>query len=261
MRGAGLVSSTGSARWPEDREVGLAPAFFVSGELERMGQATPLDKRLEEMLSPTVTAMGYEMVRVRLSGQNRRTLQIMAERPDGTMGVDDCADLSRALSALLDVEDPISGEYDLQVSSPGIDRPLTRLKDFVNWSGHEAKLELIHGIDGRRRFKGLLTGLEGSHVLMDVQADGGETASVRLPFDDLAEARLVITDALLKDAQSRAARSEAGRRDDPTVDGMTRPRHVAPHGLGAGGIAEGMDIEPGDDWELDESDPDDADPK
>lgn len=170
-----------------------------------MGQASPFDRRISEIITPTVEALGFELVRVRLSGAKRKTLQIMAERADGTMSVEDCAELSRGVSAVLDVEDPLEGEYDLEVSSPGIDRPLTRMKDFAAWAGFEAKLELARPLDGRRRFKGLLRGTEGADVLMETTGpDGAQGVLARLPFEDVAEARLTMNDELLKAAQVQA---------------------------------------------------------
>ncbi len=190
-----------------------------------MGQATPFDRRLEDLLGPTVTAMGYELIRIRLSGQKRRTLQIMAERPDGTMTVDDCAELSRAVSALIDVEDPIDGEFDLEVSSPGIDRPLTRLKDFEAWKGFEARIELVHGVEGRRRFKGRLKGADADDVLITIQGADGKPLEARLAFRDLGEARLVITDDLLEAARAaQNAREEANESlaaDQPSDETIT----------------------------------------
>lgn len=125
----------------------------------------------------------------------RMTLQVMAERPDGTMNVDDCAQLSRALSEFLDAEDPVEGDYVLEVSSPGIDRPLTRLTDFARWSGHEAKLELrLPDETGRKRFKGLLLGLDGNDVVVDVEGQ-----RLRFPFSSIAEAKLVLTDKLIQE--------------------------------------------------------------
>lgn len=126
-------------------------------------------------------------------GSKRKTLQIMAERPDGTMDVEDCATLSHALSEFLDTEpDLIEGEYLLEVSSPGIDRPLTRLADFSRWAGHEAKLELSAPLDGRKRFKGTLAGLDGSDVLFDTGKE-----QLKFPFRAIAEAKLVLTDKLI----------------------------------------------------------------
>jgi ribosome maturation factor RimP len=153
----------------------------------------PVDRRIAEIVRPTVEGMGFELVRVRLMGGKRITLQIMAERPDGRMEVDDCADLSRALSAVLDVEDPIDREYNLEVSSPGIDRPLTRPVDFDRWKGWVAKLETDELIDGRKRFKGTLDGVDGGEVL--VTLDDG--AAARIPFEALVDAKLVLTDELI----------------------------------------------------------------
>ncbi|NBT51583.1 MAG: ribosome maturation factor RimP, partial [Marivivens sp.] len=126
-----------------------------------------LDRRIAEIITPVIEDMGYEVVRVRLmKSLKETTLQVMAQKPDGTIEVDDCAKISTALSATLDVEDPIIEAYSLEVSSPGIDRPLTRLKDFEQWAGNEAKIETSEMIDGRRRFKGQLAGVEGDEVLI-----------------------------------------------------------------------------------------------
>jgi ribosome maturation factor RimP len=151
--------------------------------------------QLEPIIGPAVEAAGYRLVRLRLMGGKRKTLQIMAERADGRMDVEDCTRLSRALSAFLEREDPIEGEYVLEVSSPGIDRPLTRLVDFARWAGHEARIELVApDATGRKRFKGLLLGLEGNDVL--IEADGTRFA---FPFGSIAEAKLVLTDRLIEE--------------------------------------------------------------
>jgi ribosome maturation factor RimP len=151
--------------------------------------------QLEPIIEPVVQAAGYRLVRLRLMGGKTKTLQIMAERPDGHMDVEDCARLSRALSDFLDREDPIEGEYTLEVSSPGIDRPLTRLADFSRWSGHEAKLELtVPDANGRKRFKGLLLGTDGNDVVIDV--DGQR---LKFPFRGIGEAKLVLTDKLIQE--------------------------------------------------------------
>jgi len=159
--------------------------------------------RIEQIIAPSVEAMGYEIVRVLLLGGQRPTLQIMAERIDGgPMTVEDCADISRSVSALLDVEDPIAGAYTLEVSSPGLDRPLTRLKDFERFAGFTAKLETRLAVDGRKRFKGTLKGVEGDEVLLD-----SDTGPARVAFDNVLRAKLVITDELLRAA---AAQQEQG---------------------------------------------------
>jgi ribosome maturation factor RimP len=165
------------------------------------------DHRLLDLLDPVAGAAGYEIVRVRLmGGTSARRLQIMAEREDGTMLVEDCAKLARALGSVLDASDPISGDYVLEVSSPGIDRPLTRLKDFEAYEGFEARLEIDRLAEGRKRFKGELAGVDGDCVGINLE---GEAETALLPFDWLVEAKLVITDALMRrGAEARAARLE-----------------------------------------------------
>lgn len=163
-----------------------------------------LDRRLASIVAPTIDGLGFELVRLRLMSGRRNVLQIMADRPDGGIEVDDCAKISRAVSAVLDVEDPISGEYVLEVSSPGIDRPLTRLKDFQTYAGHEAKLETHEMIDGRRRFKGVLQGVEDGEILVEIEED----TVIGLDFDMLSDAKLVLTDALI--AESLAGRKAQG---------------------------------------------------
>ncbi len=158
-----------------------------------IGQA----RKIRGLIEPAAEAMGFEIVRVRLYGGGDKTLQVMAERADGTMSIEDCTELSRAISPILDVADPIAHEYRLEVSSPGIDRPLTRPKDFANWAGHEARVELDRAQDGRKRFKGILRGLQGEAALLEL-ADTHET--VALPLADIGEAKLVLTDELLKSA-------------------------------------------------------------
>lgn len=160
---------------------------------------SPMDEKIAALIGPSVEGMGFRLVRVRLMGGRRPTLQIMAERPDGTMEVDDCAEVSRMISALLDVEDPIDREYLLEVSSPGIDRPLTRLEDFERYAGFEAKLETQDLIDGRKRFRGALLGVEDQDVKIRVEADG-ETAEIALPFEALLDAKLVLTDELIAES-------------------------------------------------------------
>lgn len=174
-----------------------------------------IDRRLAEIITPTIEGMGYELVRVRLMGGNTKTIQIMAERPDGGIEVDDCAEISTAVSAILDVEDPIEDAYTLEVSSPGIDRPLTRLKDFDTWDGYEAKIETTELIDGRRRFKGALAGTEGDEVLIEIE-DQGAPVTIGLKFDWLAEAKLVLTDELIREMLRQ--RKAAGIVDESKFD-------------------------------------------
>ncbi|WP_308910703.1 ribosome maturation factor RimP [Pseudokordiimonas caeni] len=171
-------------------------------------------EKITALIAPTVEALGFELVRVTYGGGRKPTLQIMAERPDGSMGVDDCAIISREVSALLDVEDPLPGEYLLEVSSPGIDRPLTRRKDFERWMGFDAKVELMEQIDGRRRFRGKLVSLAGDTLTLDTEDEG----KVELDYGQIGKAKLVLTDELLKAVQKKAAdaaaAAEAAEGDD-----------------------------------------------
>ncbi|MBT8455073.1 MAG: ribosome maturation factor RimP [Rhodobacteraceae bacterium] len=170
-----------------------------------------IDRRLAEILTPVLEDMGFELVRVRFMSGKTKTVQIMAERPDGGIEVDDCAAISTAVSATLDVEDPIEDAYTLEVSSPGIDRPLTRLKDFETWAGYEAKLETTEMIDGRRRFKGVLQGVEDVEVLIEISE-----GIIGLNFDWLSDAKLVLTDELIREMQRQ--RKAAGIIDESQFD-------------------------------------------
>lgn len=168
---------------------------------------TGLEARIAAIVEPVAEDLGLELVRVHLSGANGMTLQIMAERPDGTMDVEACEALSREVSPVLDVEDPIRQEYHLEVSSPGIDRPLTRAKDFEVWAGQVAKVEMSEAREGRRRYRGTLLGVEGE--TFGVRADDGEEAW--LPLGDVNEAKLVMTDELIAAAQ--AMQAEAAKKN------------------------------------------------
>ena len=168
-----------------------------------------MDRRMAEIITPVIEDMGYELVRVRLMSGKESILQIMADRPQGGIEVDDCAKISQAVSAVLDVEDPILDAYTLEVSSPGIDRPLTRLKDFEMFEGYEAKIETADLIDGRRRFKGTLAGVEGEVVLINI-----EEGTIGLQFDWLVDAKLVLTDDLIKEMLRQRKASGALNEDD-----------------------------------------------
>ena len=158
--------------------------------------------RIAELISPTLESMGYELVRVHISGgRNNQTLQIMAERQDGNaVTVDDCETISHTVSAQLDVADPIASAYSLEVSSPGIDRPLTRLKDYERFAGFEAKVQLVEPVDGRRNFRGILRGVEGKDIAIEIvpEKKGENGAKVKLPFSTIDQAKLIMTDALMK---------------------------------------------------------------
>jgi ribosome maturation factor RimP len=199
----------------------LAAAFCLTGKAASAVRGkTPEDRQLLELLDPVAEACGYAIVRLRLmgGGARGRTLQIMAERPeDHDMGIDDCTKLSRAVSEVMDAADPVSGEYRLEVSSPGIDRPLTRLADFEAWEGYEARLELDRLAEGRKRFRGVLAGVDGENVAIDQE---GEAETTLIPFAWIAEAKLALTDQLMKrGAEQRAQRLAALEG----VDGETDP--------------------------------------
>lgn len=161
-------------------------------------------QRIERLIEPALTAMGYELVRVAFRGGGQQTLQIMAERRDGAgMTVDDCADISRTLSALLDVEDPIAGSYTLEVSSPGIDRPLVKRADFERFAGFEARIETVQPIAGRKRFRGRLMGVVGDDVrLREPDNAEGANGETRVPLAAIARAKLVLTDELIAATQT-----------------------------------------------------------
>lgn len=193
----------------------------------------PLEERVLALIEPEAEALGYRLVRLRVSGLRRKRLQIMAERlSDGQMVVSDCAKLSRRVSALLEEHDPIKDEYDLEVSSPGIDRPLMRIEDFARFTGHEAKLETVAMIDGQRRFRGEIAGVEGDVIHLATQ-----TGAIQIKFSALHDARLVLTDKLIEDDLRRAKASlssparggsvaegdEGGGRHSPLSQSAMRP--------------------------------------
>lgn len=163
----------------------------------RFRRESGLAGRVADLVEPVCTDSGFRLVRVKISGRDGCTVQIMAERHDGTMTVEDCAGLSRALSALFDVEDPIRGAYNLEISSPGIDRPLVSPADFARWAGHVAKLETAQMIEGRKRFRGRIEGVADGAVTLAAEAADGSEQRLELSFDDISEARLVLTDALI----------------------------------------------------------------
>lgn len=196
----------------EHRNGPLARFFVLETCLSDLIARTAIDRRIAGIVGPSVEGLGFELVRVRLQGGKRATLQIMAERPDGGIEVEDCAKISRGVSAVLDVEDPISGQYSLEVSSPGIDRPLTRPKDFDRYIGYAVKIETAQLIDGRRRFKGVLEGVEDGEILVTIPE-----GTIGLSFDMIADAKLVLTDELI--AESLAA-SKARGFDPEALDGF-----------------------------------------
>ncbi len=167
--------------------------------------STPLEAQILAIIAPAVEAEGFDLVRVRLTGSRSQTIQVMAEKPDRSMSAEDCATLSRALSPILEEADPIMGAYTLEVSSPGIDRPLTRLSDFEEWQGFDAKLELDRLIEGKKRFKGVIAGVDNGKIAFDIE---GEAETALFPFEWVANAKLILTDELLKESL-KAAKTES----------------------------------------------------
>lgn len=181
----------------------------LSGADDRIIAETGMDARIAAIVEPVLVDMGYRLVRVRLTSQNGSTLQIMAERRDGTMTVEDCEEISRALSPVLDVEDPIDGTYHLEISSPGIDRPLVSRSDFADWSGHLAKIETTIAVDRKRRFRGRIADVDDSGFAVEI--DGAEPGPiVRIGFDAVREARLIVTDDLVREALRKDKAARAG---------------------------------------------------
>lgn len=178
-----------------------------------MKTKTPQDTRILALVDPVAAELGLEIVRVRVMSGKKPRLQIMTDRLDGTgVDVDDCARLSPRLSDVFEVEDPVSGEYDLEISSPGIDRPLTTLAHFARWEGYEAKIELDRMVEGRKRFRGMLAGVEDGNVLLDMD---GEEDTALIPFDWIADAKLVLTDALIEaDLKARGGNAPAQTEGD-----------------------------------------------
>ncbi|KQR78011.1 ribosome maturation factor RimP [Rhizobium sp. Leaf384] len=190
----------------------------------RLITETGIDRRVADIIEPVLIPMGYQLVRVRLSAQNGATLQIMAERTDGTMTVEDCETVSTAISPVLDVDDPIGKAYHLEVSSPGIDRPMVRKGDFVRWTGHLVKCETSVLVESRKRFRGVIRSADADGFTIERDQPGPDEAPmVTVPFSALAEAKLILTDDLIRDAltadkKAKAAR-EAANENFEDIDG------------------------------------------
>ncbi len=182
-----------------------------------MRTLNPLEEKVIAAIEPAAADLGYRLVRVRVAGLRRKRLQIMAERlSDGEMGIEDCEALSRAISPILEAQDPIPGEYDLEVSSPGIDRPLVVPADFVRFAGHEAKIELARPLNERRRFRGIITQVAGEEIVLQLS---DSEIPARLPFSAISEARLVLTDALIAESLKAAKlRAQAAGQPDEHQD-------------------------------------------
>ncbi|WP_113143997.1 ribosome maturation factor RimP [Rhizobium sp. CECT 9324] len=178
---------------------------------------TGLDRRIAEIIEPVLVAMDFKLVRVRMMNQNGLTLQVMAERSDGTMTVEDCEAASMAISPVLDVEDPVDREYHLEVSSPGIDRPMVRKSDFVRWQGNLVKCETSILVDNRKRFRGKIVAVDADGFTLERdQLAYGEEPRLTIPFSTLAEAKLILTDDLIRDAlrADKLAKAQAANQND-----------------------------------------------
>ncbi len=183
---------------------------------ERFTRETGLAADIAALVEPALEDLGFRLVRVQVLGRDGQTVQIMAERMDGTMSIDDCETASRQLSPLIDAHDPLPGSYRLEISSPGIDRPLVRPSDFSDWAGHEAKIALKNAIDGRKRYRGTIEGLEGGKIRLSCDAEDGGPEPLTIAVDAIAEAKLVLTDDLVRDALRRAKKAQkAAVADEP----------------------------------------------
>ncbi len=214
-------------------EAEAAPAAGITEDEPRLIVEPGLPARVAAIVEPVLGQLGFRLVRVRVSGSEGCTVQIMAERPDGTLSIDDCEDISRALSPVLDVADPIDRAYRLEISSPGIDRPLVRKSDFDRHAGHLARIEMTIPVNGRKRFRGQIAGTQGEAArLMRDDVAAGEEAEVLLPIEDMGEAKLVLTDALVTEAlrREKAAKREAraAKREERRETRHSRQRPQRP---------------------------------
>jgi len=212
-------------------------AAYAASSEPRLVVEPGLPARVATIVEPVIEQLGYRLVRVRVSSAEGCTVQIMAERPDGTMSVEDCEAVSRALSPVLDVADPIERAYRLEISSPGIDRPLVRKSDFERYTGHLAKIETSMPIQGRKRFRGVLAGTEGetARIRRNDAAEGEET-EIMIPIEEMSEAKLVLTDELVTEAlrREKSAKREAREARKETRREERQSRH-RPHRSAAKG--------------------------
>jgi ribosome maturation factor RimP len=198
---------------------------------KRLIAETGVAARVAAVVEPVIEDLGFHLVRVKVTSANGCTVQIMAERPDGTMSVDDCETVSRAISPVLDLEDPIGRAYYLEISSPGIDRPLVRASDFNRWKGYEAKVEMAVPVNGRKRFRGVIHGVEGGEAAIELpDVKDGEERVVRVPLADLGEAHLVLTDELIRESLRRGPAPAVEKPDQQEIEAppAQRPRGAQP---------------------------------
>ena len=183
------------------------PSSGSGADTHRFFRESGLAAELAALVEPALEDLGFRLVRVHVAGGDTRTVQIMAERPDGTISVDDCETISRQISPLIDVRDPIPGAWRLEISSPGIDRPLVRPSDFEDWAGYDAKVELTEPVDGRKRFKGRLEGFEDGEARIEVDLGEAGRAVLGFPIALVKDAKLVLTDELIREALTRAKKT------------------------------------------------------
>ena len=187
-----FLGSSVSSAFDEDRAARTSMSSPAANADKRFVRETGVERQLADLAEPVLEELGFRLVRVKVSGRDGGTVQIMAERPTGEMTVEDCATISRRLSPVLDAYDPMPSAYRLEVSSPGIDRPLVRPSDFALWAGHEAKIELKELVDGRKRFRGVIEGVVKDEVRLRMELDGkAEPVTIGLPFSLISEAKLV----------------------------------------------------------------------
>ena len=203
-----------------DDEMQAAPAGHDADWSQRFVVEQGLAAQFAAIIEPSLIGLGFRLVRVMVSGREGKTVQIMAERPDGTITIDDCEAISKQVSPLLDVNEPMAGAYRLEVSSPGIDRPLVRPSDFEDWAGYEAKIELRQAVDGRRRFKGTLDGFDDGEVRIECDIEGAGRQILGFPVHLVTDAKLVLTDDLIREALTRAKQAKSGRHAGDVGDGM-----------------------------------------
>jgi ribosome maturation factor RimP len=216
------VSIDQDAVTTEPTKVDLTNTGSEAGQpASRFSRETGLAASLADLIEPSLIDLGFRLVRITISGREGKTVQIMAERPDGSIAIEDCEQISHQVSALLDVNELITGAYRLEISSPGIDRPLVRLSDFEDWAGHEAKIELSEPVGGRKRFRGKLEGFEGNEVRIECDLDQIGLTTLGFPVGLISDAHLVLTDDLIREALRRskdASKSGLGDGAEPTDD-------------------------------------------
>lgn len=212
----------------QNADAAPAPPIEAALDEPRLTPDTGLAARVARVVEPVLADFNLRLVRIKLSTGQDATLQIMAERPDGTMTIADCETASKAISPVLDLDDPVSTPYRLEISSPGIDRPLVRVSDFLRALGHEAKVELSAPLDGRRRFRGILSSIAGQDLtLTRLDAKPGDPAVSVLPLAGIEDARLVLTDALIRDAL-KASKKAADEDGDAAAEATPEPAEAAP---------------------------------